>query len=235
MYLDQRVAAVAGQELRLRGLVRTTRERAELEVGLCEKSFLASVRCSWARIPASHDWQPFEASLLLPKAQGTRIGPDAPLSLSLHNGAGGTRIEVTQLSLLGGATELLDNGSFERGMDRWLMYSDEHLAWRALNTWVQVGFEQGLVGVLAWMMLALVIIAAAMRRGGAAPLAASVAAAVAVVAVGCFDTLLDAPRVTVLSALVLWLAISSRQQVQPLPARSNPPPQSPAVSDARLD
>jgi hypothetical protein len=216
-------------------LVRSTRERAELAVGLCEKSFLASVRCNWARVPAGQDWQPFEVPLLLPKTQERRIGPDAPLSLSLHNGAGGTRIEVTQLSLLGGSMGFLDNGSFDRGLDRWLMYSDEHLAWRALNTWVQVAFEQGLVGIVAWMMLALAIVAAAVRRAGAAPLSASLAAAVAIVAVGCFDTLLDAPRMTELLALVLWLVIFPGHEVQPLHVRSSPPLQSATVSAARPD
>ncbi len=207
MYLDQRVPAAVGEELRLSGLVHASREGSELAVALCEKSFLASVRCSWARVPADRNWQPFDVRLHLPRAAGSRIGPDAPVSLSLHNGATGVRIELKQLSLRGRSTERLDNGSFEHGLDRWLMHSDEHRAWRALNTWVQVAFEQGLLGVLAWLSLGFAIVVAAVRTGDAAASAAVGAAALAFVAVGCFDTLLDAPRILVLVALIAGAAI----------------------------
>jgi hypothetical protein len=207
MYLDQRVPAAVGEELRLSGLVRASREGSELAVALCEKSFLASVRCAWARAPAGRNWQPFDVRLLLPRAAGARIGPDVPVSLSLHNGASGVRIELTQLSLRGRSTERLDNGSFQHGLDRWLMHSDEHRAWRALNTWVQVAFEQGLLGVLAWLSLGYAIAAAALRTADAAASAAVGAAALAFVAVGCFDTLLDAPRILVLVALIGGAAI----------------------------
>jgi hypothetical protein len=207
MYLDQRVPAAVGEELRLSGLVHASREGSELAVALCEKSFLASVRCSWAREPADRNWQPFDVRLHLPRAAGSRIGPDAPVSLSLHNGATGVRIELKQLSLRGRSTERLDNGSFEHGLDRWLMHSDEHRAWRALNTWVQVAFEQGLLGVLAWLSLGFAIVVAAVRTGDAAASAAVGAAALAFVAVGCFDTLLDAPRILVLVALIAGAAI----------------------------
>jgi hypothetical protein len=207
MYLDQRVTAQRGQELRLRGLVRTGGDHVELAVALCEKSYLASIRCVWARVPAGNDWQPFEAPLYLPKAPGLRIGPEVPLSLSLHNAASGKRIEVTQLSLLGGSAELLENGSFERGLDHWLMHSDEHFAWRSLNTWVQVVFEQGVLGALAWLILGAGFVAAALRHERDVSSVAILAAGVAIVAVGCFDSLLDAPRIVTLVALVAGAAI----------------------------
>jgi len=95
---------------------------------------------------------------------------------------------------------LLTNGAFEQGLDRWLMYSDIHLAWRALNTPVQVFFEQGLLGVMAWLALGIGVLAGAVGRGRTP--AAAAAAAVGFVIVACFDTLLDAPRIAVLLALV---------------------------------
>jgi hypothetical protein len=192
--------------LLLRGEIRSSHDGAELAVALCEKSFLASVRCDWVNVPARPTWEPFETRLELPETGPLRIGPAAPVSLSLHNRTPGIRIEVTQLSLRDGSTELLANGSFERGLDRWLMHSDVHLAWRALNSAVQIAFEQGLFGVAAWLALGVGAIVAMARSRHGIPVAAA-AAAIAFLAVGCFDTLLDAPRLVVLAAFVLWSMI----------------------------
>jgi VanZ family protein len=202
MYVDQRVAAAAGRELLLRGQVRASRERAALEVVLCEKSFLASVRCDWASVPAATDWQRFELRLKLPPVAQPRLGPGAPISLSMHNAAFGTRIDVAQLSLLDGAAEQLANGAFEQGLDRWLMHSDVHLAWRALNTPVQVFFEQGLLGAIAWLVLGIGALAVAARRARKPAATAAAAAAIGFMVVAGFDTLLDAPRIAVLLALL---------------------------------
>jgi len=211
MYLDQRVAAVPGRALRLRGEIRSSRDGAELAVALCEKSFLASVRCEWVKIPARSTWEPFETRLELTEAGAARTGPAVPVSLSLHNGNPAARIEVTQLSLRDGSAELLANGSFERGLDRWLMHSDVHLAWRALNSPVQILFEQGLFGLAAWVALGAGLMVAMVRSPYKIPVAAA-AAAIAFLIVGCFDTLLDAPRLVVLAALVLWSMIDGVSQ-----------------------
>jgi hypothetical protein len=211
MYLDQRVAAAPGRELRLRGLIRSAPDRAELAVALCEKSFLASVRCDWAQVPAGSSWATFDVVLKLPETPARRLDLRVPVSLSLNNSRYGTRIEITDLSLADGPAELLANGSFERGLDHWLMHSDVHLAWRALNTPVQIVFEQGGFGLLAWAVLVLAV-AVRLGRGSHQLPAAAAAAAVAFVAVGCFDTLLDAPRLVVLAALVLWLLTNSGSQ-----------------------
>jgi hypothetical protein len=148
-----------------------------------------------------------------------------PVSLSLHNSSPGTRIEVTQLSLRDGSAELLANGSFERGLDRWLMHSDIHLAWRALNSPVQIVFEQGLFGLAAWVALAAGAIVAVVHSAGGIPVAAAAAAA-AFLAVGCFDTLLDAPRLVVLATLVLWSMIHGvskrRHDHRHIPRRRGP-------------
>jgi hypothetical protein len=211
MYLDQRVAAAPGRELRLRGLIRSAPDGAELAVALCEKSFLASVRCDWAQVPAGSGWATFDVVLKLPETPARRLGLRVPVSLSLSNSHYGTRIEITGLSLADGPAELLANGSFERGLDHWLMHSDVHLAWRALNTPVQIVFEQGGFGLLAWTVLALAVAVLLGRSSHELP-AAAAAAAVAFVAVGCFDTLLDAPRLVVLAALVLWLLANSESR-----------------------
>jgi len=202
MYLDQRIAARPGSELRLKGEVRSPSAGATLSISLCEKSLLNSLACEEATVAAGPTWQSFEVLLRLPPGIGSRSAK-APRSLSLHNGLFGSRVEVTQLSLVEGQDELLANGSFEYGLDRWFMTSDLHLAWRALSTPLQIAFEQGALGVLAWLALGVAAVAI-IRKPLAAPgvPAAFAGALVGFVAVGLFDTLLDSPRLILLVALI---------------------------------
>jgi VanZ family protein len=208
MYLDQRVAPAPGRSLRLRGTVRSAQDGAELAVGLCEKSFLASVRCDWALVAPGERWSAFEVTLTLPPANPSGWGSPPPWSVTLHNGRFGTRVDVGGLSLTDaeGSTERLANGVFDAGLDRWLMHSDAHLAWRAKSTPLHVLFEQGLFGVLAWGALGVAVLARAWRATRRLP-AAAAAAALGFALVGAFDTLLDSPRLIVLTAFVLWLLL----------------------------
>jgi VanZ family protein len=210
MYLDQRVAAAPGRTLRLRGAVRSARDGAGLSVALCEKSFLTAVRCDWAQVPAGDRWMPFELRLEMTEAQSGRFGLDPPVSLSLHNPRFGTQVQVRDLSLLDGSSELLANGSFDAALDRWLMHSDRHLAWRAHNSPLQVLFEQGILGLLAWAALAIAVVTRAVRDLRRICVAAT-AAALGFVLVSLFDTLLDAPRMIVLAAFIFWLIVDPPQ------------------------
>jgi hypothetical protein len=203
MYLDQRIDATAGREVQLRGQLRASRQGARLAIGLCEKSLLASVGCAWAEVEAGVDWQTFEVQLTVPPSARAAAGIEVPVSLSLHNATFGARVDVTQLSVLDGQRELLANGSFERHLDRWFMHSDAHLAWRAHSTWLQVLFEQGLLGVAAWLALGVAEVGAAVRAINApAVSAAALAAAAGLLVVGSFDTVLDSPRIIVMLGLV---------------------------------
>ena len=214
LYVDQRVAAAGGQEVVLSGQLRSVGAPGTLSAALCVKSFLTSLRCEWRSIAAGADWQPFEARLRVPeRAARPLLRP--PLALSLHNAAFGTRIDVTQLSLRDGGTERLDNGDFARGLDRWFVFSDAHLAWRTHNSPLQVFFEQGALGVLAWLALGLSFLTATLRSPDLLLRAAAVAAAAGAFVVGLFDSLLDAPRLVLLLGLVFWAAPSA----EPYPSR----------------
>jgi hypothetical protein len=203
LFVDQRVDAVRDRALRLRGEIRSPRAGARLTFNLCVKSLLNSIGCDEASVTAGTTWQPFEMQLSVPR-EAVRAGTvPAPVSLSLHNGTFGSRIEVTRLSLRDGEVELLRNGSFERGLDRWFATSDVHLAWRTLSTPVEVAFDQGLLGVVAWLLLGAAALRVIWRSHAEPAMTAAFAAAIAgFVAVGLFDSLLDSPRIVVLVALI---------------------------------
>jgi VanZ family protein len=206
MYMDQRVVVKPGDELRLKGQLRSPRTDGKLSISLCEKSLLNSVSCDETAVSAGPAWQSFDVPLSSQRHAEPRVGPAAPLSLSLHNGVFGSRVEVTQLSLLDGQQNLLSNGSFADGLDRWFMTSDEHLAWRVKNSPLQIAFEQGVLGVIAWLGLCVAAIVVVRKRsalpGATAAFAASL---IGFLLVGSFDSLLDSPRVILMLALI-WAA-----------------------------
>ena len=216
--MDQRVDARPGSELRLRGQLRSPGSGARLSVSLCEKSLLNSVTCDEAEVPAGPAWQSFDVRLSSPKRAESRFVPAPPLSLSLHNGVFGSRVEVTQLSLSDGQADLLSNGSFEHGLDRWFVASDMHLAWRVKNTLLQVIFEQGVLGVVAWLALCVAAIAIVGRQSAwPGATAAFAAASIGFLLVGCFDSLLDSPRVILLVALIAAAGLNASAGRSPRP------------------
>ena len=221
MYMDQRVAVRPGRELRLRGQIRSPQTGAGLSIILCEKSFLNSVSCDGAVVTAGPTWQPFDVRLPSPRRSGTRLAPAAPMSLSLHNAVFGTRAEIAQLSLVDVETELLSNGSFEHGLDRWFITSDEHLAWRVKNTILQIAFEQGALGILAWLVVGVAAVTLVLRSSKLPSATAACAAAmIGFLAVGCFDSLLDSPRMILLLALVGATGLYSGGTGNSVPSRA---------------
>ena len=156
-----------------------------------------------AAVSAGPAWQPFDVQLSSPQRAGSRLKPMAPISLSLRNGTFGSRVDVTQLSLVDRQADLISNGSFEHGLDRWFAASDMHLAWKVKSTPLQIAFEQGALGVLAWLVLGVAAIAVVLRPSvSPGSTAAFAAAMIGFAVVGCFDTLFDSPRVILLIALI---------------------------------
>lgn len=225
LYVDQRVGAQRGAQLRFTGLVRSP-QGASLEAGLCEKSLLNSTQCEWSEVRATPEWRPFELRLKVPT---TQAGALAPVSLSLHQRAFGTRVDVARLALFDGPRDVLANGSFAQGLDRWFTTSDVHLAWRVLNTPLQVMFEQGLFGLAAWLAL----IVAVLRRSLALDPAASNAAALWAMAAGlgvvaAFDSVLDSPRVSLLVVLALATVVRCARRT---PGTGDGRPEAAGVAD----
>jgi len=208
LYVDQRVGARRDAQLRFTGLVRSP-QGVSLEAGLCEKSLLNSTRCEWSEVRATPQWRPFELRLQAPT---TPAGALAPVSLSLHQRAFGTRVDVARLALFDGQRDILANGSFAQGLDRWFTTSDVHLAWRVLNTPLQVVFEQGLFGLAAWFALFVAVLRRSLAAGSSPAGAAALWAMTAGLGVvAAFDSLLDSPRISLLVVLALATVVRCEQ------------------------
>jgi VanZ family protein len=211
VYLLQRLRLGAGTRYRVSVDLRAAAGAGSLAALVCEKSLLYSLNCkseSW-RTPKADGWARQEGRLDLTEL--ARRG--RPLSLALYNGSRGTLIDVDDLSLRDEqGRELIANGGFERGQDRWFFTSDDHLSWHTKNLWVQLLFEQGWLGMLLFMALttsALARLVAGMRGRDAVAtvLLASLASGLAV---GLSDGILDAPRVALLLYLLVLTSLLHR-------------------------
>jgi len=196
----------------------TTRVRAEKDVGLhfevCEKHLLYNGACLLGKVNvkgASGAWQPIRVEL---KGSAPRHGNwFAPrllaFSMGMESGGGVADLDDVALTDANGR-QLLANGDFSDDGARWFSSSDRHhLPWHIKSIFLNVLFEQGVVGATLWGLM----VAAALWRTGfgtasSQPLAPALAAGLAgILVVGLFDSLLDAPRLAWAFYLLILIAL----------------------------
>jgi hypothetical protein len=213
LYYAQRVPIEAGTVYRLVLDVRAEGSPVRLETPLCEKQMLNSRRCVWSNIDVPGDgvWRRVERSI-----DSGEVGAGSALShlptefVLSHAGKAGL-LEIDNVRLFDATgRDLLCNGNFEAGADCWFFKTHSHLPWHIKNVWVHVAFEQGWLGLAAFMALTGLALA---RAGKAAwrgqPLAwVLFASLVGLLSVGLFDSLLDAPRLALLLLGFSLLAVA---------------------------
>lgn len=120
-----------------------------------------------------------------------------------------TVLDIDNLSLRNAAgEELLANGDFEAGIDRWFAYYDfNHLPWHIKNLWVHMYFETGLIGLALFLLLLVGALRQAARNAAHDWLAGALfVSLISFLAVGSFGTLIDAPRIALLFYLLILMA-----------------------------
>ena len=121
----------------------------------------------------------------------------------------GTLIDVDNVSIKDeSGREYLANGDFREGLTRWFPHYDfNHLPWHVKNLWVNLLFDQGVFGLMAFMgFLGSVLHQAVGRARANDAWGVAVSAAVAsYLAVGVFGGLLDMPRIIFIAWLMLFL------------------------------
>jgi hypothetical protein len=138
-----------------------------------------------------------------------------PITLLLHNGQEETVIDITDVSLNDGQRNIISNGSFAAGSDRWIVIDDiEHLPWHIKNLYLEVFFETGAVGLCVFLsayVLALVRAVRVARRRDALGLGIT-GSLVAFAIVGVTGSLFDNPRpATLFFIFLLWVLQPARR------------------------
>lgn len=211
VYLNQRVFPDRGGRLRLELRLRAA-TGGRLGVHLCEKPIRHSFECvsASASVPSGDEWQAERTGLDL-SAMDTRPWPiRRGLVLSLAHASGEGVIEVDAVRLLEpSGRDRLQNGDFSEGARHWYFTTDHLWPWRVENQWLETYFEQGVLGVFAFVWLTLaagwVLLLRALR--GSTLALGSLSGIAGVLVIGVFGTVLFAPAVAVLFYLVLLLGL----------------------------
>lgn len=211
LWMDQRIKGSGEEEYLANVRLRGTTEQTKLALLICEKSLLYTAGCASAEasVPGDGAWHQVSVRIAAPVTKNYAGALPRPVILSLRNPHRGTVIDIDKVALFGqGTPDLLTNGDFASGLDRWYMASDEHLAWHTKNLLLGVYFDQGLLGVVA---LLAVFAVAGMRlldqlRRGDDVAAIYLASLAGFFTLGFIDSLFDEPR---MSLLFYMLALMS--------------------------
>ncbi|HEY9102140.1 hypothetical protein [Chitinimonas sp.] len=190
------------------------KEETTLHVEVCEKQLLYNAGCALQSLALKPDPGSWRTLTLRLDATNLGGGPSYAPRLAFFSIAVDTRgrvMDIDNVQLLDAqGRSLLGNGDFAREMAHWFFTSDrQHLPWHIKNLFLNVLFDQGLIGLALFLCL---LVAAGWRLlvGDARshPLAPALAASLlAFLVVGAFDSLLDVPRVAFLFYLLLMLAL----------------------------
>ena len=190
-------------------------DAARLHLDLCEKHLLYIEGCAIAAVTVQatgESWRRYVVDLDGAKLAGGPWYAPRLAFFAMAAESPETRVEIDNISLIGpDGRDLLANGHFAQGMAHWFTTSDRyHLPWHIKNLGLNLMFDQGIVGLLLFVMLtgsAMYRLVAGEARGH--PAAPFIAAALAgFLLVGLFDSLLDVPRVAFLYYLLIVASLA---------------------------
>ncbi|WP_394753911.1 O-antigen ligase family protein [Crenothrix sp.] len=222
LFMGQYVSVAPKTQYQIQADVRSKVDNAELSVSICEKSLIYSLRCanSGLHIKASPNdttWQHIEQLIDTGEvgAKSANIAAGLltrPVQLALYNAnKTGTVIDTDNIKLLDshGKNQLV-NGDFSADTDRWLFATEKHHPWHILNLWVQVLFDQGLLGLVLGVTLILLSLHNSYKKLKYNSFAAIFLSAVCgFIIVGWVDSPFDAPRITLLFFLTLVFSVAN--------------------------
>lgn len=212
IYFEQIVSIQSGQRYRLSFDVSADQSGLVPAFSLCEKWMLTSISCKAIRSPPVSEpgvWKRQEAYVdsgelgVRPWYGASRIKfafalPPTATTIRYAN----VRLEDSR------GRDILYNGAFEYGTDGWFFSADEHLPWHAKQLWLGELFDLGWFGVGALATLVGVTLIRGIRQAWRGNLfaAAATASILAILLVGLFDTLIDAPRFLMLFVMIAGMA-----------------------------
>lgn len=218
---SQRMASPAAGPVVLELNVRVD-QPMQLGADICEKHLIYAGACVATSLdvkPVASPWQRITLKLAPSKPGAPALTGGAWYAprltvFSVQVSSTGQRVEIDDLRLTDAyGKPLLRNGDFERGLAHWFISSDrKHLPWHAKNLGLHLLIEQGVAGLLAFVLLVAVALwrvsLGAARRHALAPLLG--AALLSMLVVGMVDSLLDMPRISFMLLLLAAAALMLR-------------------------
>ncbi len=228
-YFGQKIVPPAAGDMHFTARVRSGGADVSLRLLICDKVLLYSDRCRGKDVvlPEAGGWQALTLSI---PADG--LGEiswhgliSRPVEFSLSGSPFGRRFEVGDMRLTDDAgRDLLTNGDFSHGLDRWIFTDDSTVSWRILNQYLMVWFEMGAVGIAAYLAFAGLALAGGIKAAwrGAVTGAAVAGSVTGFLVSGMFDNLLEAPRIATLFFLVCFCGFVQWEERRYRPRRAEP-------------
>lgn len=212
VYVEQFIALGTGAHLLAFDARNPGRMQVRLRTPICEKSLLYSFTCHpmefW--IPPDGKWHHYTRRF---EPEGLNSEPfwnRRPIKLSIYTNQPGAYVDVDNLFLESPqGRNLLKNGTFSSGLDRWHFSTDDHLPWHIDSLPVAIFYDQGWWGIIAFAMFTLLVFTRLGRESLRNPAAATLLASlIGFLIVGLFNSLFDSPRLVFLFYLLGVLAIT---------------------------
>ena len=219
LYVEQVLRGVVDTDLTVELDVRALGGAAEFEIALCHKWLLSSQGCTRARVAVlaasrAAAWQHIRLPLHLDRLEARPGYAAPPITFALATPTGSRVVEVDNVTLrTPQGIELLDNGGFADGFDRWFFTTDVDPPWHIHSLPLALLFDQGWLGVLAGSMLlaALLVRGITLLRARRALVPAAWVGAMAFLVCGSLNTLIDSPRFLWLLLVLAWLGTVGRR------------------------
>lgn len=227
LYFEQYVGVSSHSQYRLELKIRAP-TRATIYVYVCEKNLLYSFRCA---APIRYNVESLDKWVEQNTTVNTgEIGRSSglfgwistrPVKFTLY-APGPESVDVDDVRFIDiSGHNRIDNGNFSAGLDRWFFSTDDHLAWQIKDHWAHVYFEQGVLGVAAFLIFLIYLVTVLLSHvpKGDGFAAVSLASVLGFLTVGFFGFLFDTPRMLVLFAFVSLVGLigisesSSAEQV----------------------
>jgi hypothetical protein len=222
LFIGQYVSVKPHSSYHLQMDIRSTFENSALSVSFCEKSLIYSLRCSDVSIPIKsttnpNAWKHIDTIIDTAEVGSKSVDIAAgllsrPVQLSLSNGNGiGKVIDIDNIKLVDTqSNNKLVNGDFSKGTDRWYFAAEKHHPWHILNLWVHVFFDQGLVGLILFVLLIVTSCYNAIKKLPSDPFSTIFLTSLsAFMVVGWVDSSFDAPRITLLFFLIVACCLAN--------------------------
>jgi len=211
LYFGQRIGGMKPFDKYQLSFTARAHGQGALSAYLCEKTLQYSFQCakqSFSMAPGDawvEQKAEIDAGLVGAKDEVGGWLSVRPVEFALANGSKDAVFDVDNVRLLDSTgNNLLANGRFERGADRWFFTVDDHTPWQNWNHWVHLYFEQGWIGVLAFLCFVTYLFGRLSKQIVDGNWLASIALAAvsSFLAVGIFGFLFDTPRMALIYFLV---------------------------------
>jgi len=221
IYLEQRIALAPHTDYKLSAKVRGGSPGAGLSIAVCEKTLQHSYRCEWFDVGndgVDGEWHRYQIQFSSGVVGDGPWHARRPVKIGLYNPRAGSIVDVDGLGLRDMAgNDLIANGEFSQGGDRWFFSSDRHLPWHIHNLALQVYFDQGWFGVIVLGVFVGYVFSRLLGRAGKGEHFAVIlfASLSGFIMVGLFGSLMDTPRLTLMFFLIAFVGILGGRYQRP--------------------